>query len=520
MEDSQKHSVTSSPDAAAVIKRAWGGDDDHEQQEPTAATNRESEGVQSEGATGAAAAEHVFRHILQAVVRTDVYSLASAVLLTLALLVTETLGVWALVLPTTVQISVTTAVLCALVVLVLLLIAVQLTFHLLSLQWISCFFLALPVFVAHQLTLMALSFTYSTQTATYNESTSSWSLSVLVLVSVLLAAVCCFVLLVLKFLSNKITSQGWLRHLVQLMREKRALAATLAITRREASSYNKHSHQATVMLDVIMQMQSHGKCVDQLAGVAWMLTQRRLEIHSGAGGSGNKLPISIQNDTSSFANANANANGSGGAGVVPARSDVLVPWSSKAPPPADFARCLAHLRSALSIQSNDQAESEPSFRDGRDKYTLDDVLHHPLGQHILRLCLREQLCEENLRFYIAADMYVNEPSAAVRRELALDLYRTFITTGASEQINLPSAVSSAISDAMYRAQWPTAMFVAAQREVIGLIQTNAWTPFKQTDRYKCKINVTGERERERGTGTTNNVLTCVCACACVSACVL
>jgi len=240
------------------------------------------------GEDNASVVKTLLVHFGRAVLAVNSGSILLTLLLLSALVSLEVLGVLSLVSPSTLSVDCTFLIVGCVVVPPLLLLSVQLMFHLQHATWLSCFVLAVPIVVAHVCTLNAVRFEYDSMAA-YSQSTNSssvaWSRTVLVLVSVLLAAVCCFVLLVAKFHSNKLTAQSWLRRMMGLLREKRSLTAQLRRTRARLEKTARADHQKRALLDLINLSRSGGgvDAAQQIATTAWLLA------HGSSGDQGHSV---------------------------------------------------------------------------------------------------------------------------------------------------------------------------------------------------------------------------------------
>ena len=359
-------------------------------------------------ATGFAAVKSQLKGIGAALIRVDSYSLVSALLFACALGLMQVLGLSALIAPAVLSLDVPTMVVGTAVVLLLCLFSVQLLCHLDRIQWTSCWFLALPIFLSHQFPIMAMKFTYDLDKASAYASGRGTDLGLLQLVSILIAASCCFILVAAQFYRNKITSQGWLRQLVSLLRDKRKLTSQLATTKTDLRAAQSLTDSQSVSMQLIHL--SRPRSMQHLAAFAWTLSQGS-GANKNAGHNRRRSTDALRaelNITSSVHSALEP-----GAALESARGPQVMPLHV----PSSMSPTI-HSRGFGSVHMRDLSLSSPSTETFHrtlqwlqdvtsdnalktelvDAPELDAVMLHPFGAEMFRACLRDTMAEESFLF--------------------------------------------------------------------------------------------------------------------------
>ena len=154
-----------------------------------------------------------------------------------------------------------------------------------------------------------------------------------------------------------------------------------------------------------------------------------------------------------------------------------------------FGRALAQQRERSRTEEGTLAGSLPTAAP-----TLRQLLQHPVCVELLKDELLRSQSLECLSFYLLAFRYRGLRSSKLRRALAGRLYDAFVAEGSEQQINLSTRQREAIS-AVVAAQReddfgqaaPAHLFLDAEREMLQLIDTNAFKPFTERPVYQLAL---------------------------------
>lgn len=173
----------------------------------------------------------------------------------------------------------------------------------------------------------------------------------------------------------------------------------------------------------------------------------------------------------------------------------------------------------LSQSSSDDTDFTSGVAASR-KPTLVELLAHPVCVELVKDELERIHSVENLVFYLHAVRYRHLQAAKTRRMLAQLIFDTFVADGSPEQINISTRQRDAIQAQLRRRGDDAAtpqLFREAEREVLGLMETNVMKAFAGTSAYRlCALVLSsldvdkasgmhGEERRDDGSGGGNGV---------------
>ncbi|XP_062409843.1 regulator of G-protein signaling 21-like [Sardina pilchardus] len=129
--------------------------------------------------------------------------------------------------------------------------------------------------------------------------------------------------------------------------------------------------------------------------------------------------------------------------------------------------------------------------------SFERLLTNQNGQMAFKAFLKSEFCEENLEFWLACEEFKCLKTKEILASTAVDIYEQFIKTDSPKQINLDFHTRDCITQSL---QHPTtSCFVAAQRKIYHLMESDTYPRFIQSDFYKelRKIACTGIKKNRR-----------------------
>ena len=429
----------------------------------------------------------------------DRFSIVASICFTSALVIMETMGVSSLIVPATITLKSKGIISCIIICMLTTILALQLQFHMNKMQWINCLFMALPIFLAHQITMQSLIFTYSkTEQKIYDQYSSSSRLEMgsLVLISIVIAATCCFALIIVQFYRNKITSHGWLRQLVATRRSQLLL-------KRQLKESNQLVDKVTMALDdahVVMLLINLYRpfSFDHTSSIVWSLSQQSasnaMTFHRiNDNNSKNKSTDPDHIISSTLPGSSVHNNNNQTDEVVPISNfpvqDILSNnvqvfsdtglqrvLKNTAPNAEEFNKVEKWIHSITSKEA-----MQTPLLNAPD---LNTVLQHPFGIELFRAHLGDTKSEENLNFIVHLSLYEGSSDENLRIKIGKDIYHLFIHPRSPQEINVSADVRKLIKQQVESHKFNITLFERARKDVMNLMMVNSWNDFIRSPSYR------------------------------------
>ncbi|CAL1543696.1 unnamed protein product [Lymnaea stagnalis] len=139
----------------------------------------------------------------------------------------------------------------------------------------------------------------------------------------------------------------------------------------------------------------------------------------------------------------------------------------------------------IACQTGDQGLIEKSGRVASWAVNFEKLLKDPIGIGIFTNFLKKEFSEENVIFWKACEQYRQLADDHQRKSQAKDIYSRYLSTKASDPVNVDSAARSYSEKFLDN---PTAiMFDVAQQQIFQLMRQDSYARFLKSDLYKNKL---------------------------------
>ncbi|XP_055901258.1 regulator of G-protein signaling loco-like isoform X2 [Biomphalaria glabrata] len=139
----------------------------------------------------------------------------------------------------------------------------------------------------------------------------------------------------------------------------------------------------------------------------------------------------------------------------------------------------------ISKQTAEQGRIDTAGRVASWAVNFEKLLKDPIGIGIFTEFLKKEFSEENIIFWKACEQYRLLADEHQRKVKAKDIYTRYLSTKASDPVNVDSAARSYSEKYLEN---PTAiMFDVAQQQIFQLMRQDSYARFLKSDMYKTKL---------------------------------